>query len=307
VVKHSELAPEFHKYKGRVVFLGNQVKDQDDRAATFREMQSGTNLMSAGKFLDIIGASPGCDVEIADALQAYTQCELGGDETWVELPRDQFPKTWKQFRRPVVRLRLALYGHPLSGAFWEQYCATQLKKVGFEQIPQWEGCYALRRLGLVLSVYVDDFKLAGRASSLADGWKAVRSVLNMDEPTPLGKYLGCGHSISSCSSDEVQQRLKNVLPYCFPEVGGDSAVPKNPKARGDPVDPKQDSPPKTCSKITYEMQGFLEQSVERYCELANCDVGSLKKASTPFLDDGSFLTRTGKRQASWPRSLPRFS
>jgi hypothetical protein len=183
VVKHSELAPEFHKYKGRVVFLGNQVNDQDDRAATFREMQSGTNLMSAGKFLDIIGASPGCGVEIADALQAYTQCELGGDETWVELPRDQFPKTWKQFRRPVVRLRLALYGHPLSGAFWEQYCATQLKKVGFEQIPQWEGCYVLRRLGLVLSVYVDDLNLpdalrpsstVGKPSAASSTWTSRR-------------------------------------------------------------------------------------------------------------------------------------
>ena len=56
--------------------------------------------------------------EQADGKQAYTQTTLKGAETWVRLPRERWPKSWiGKFKDPVVRLRLALYGHPDSGAF----------------------------------------------------------------------------------------------------------------------------------------------------------------------------------------------
>ena len=35
------------------------------------------------------------------------------------------------YSRPVVKLRIALYGHPDSGGLWEQHCESQLKAVGF--------------------------------------------------------------------------------------------------------------------------------------------------------------------------------
>eukprot|EP00975_Prorocentrum_lima_P038016 7996360-Prorocentrum_lima.AAC.1 len=61
---------------------------------------------------------------------------------------------------PVVPLKLALYGHPDSGGYWEQRCEGHLSSVGFEPIDGWQGCYLHPALSLFLVVYVDDFKLS---------------------------------------------------------------------------------------------------------------------------------------------------
>ena len=97
-------------------------------------------------------------------------------------------------------LGLALYGHPLSGFFWEQHCHTALSKVGFEALEGWECVFVHKKLGLFLSVYVDDFKLAGRAKNLQAGWNLIRKHLRLDPPTPLGDYLGCGQKESTFPS-----------------------------------------------------------------------------------------------------------
>ena len=36
---------------------------------------------------------------------------------------------------PVVRLGLALYGHPDAGGFWERHREEALKSVGFRAVP----------------------------------------------------------------------------------------------------------------------------------------------------------------------------
>ena len=55
----------------------------------------------------------------ADAEQAYIQAELRGTETWVELPKEAWLKSWSGMLRPVCPLKLALYGHPDAGGHWE--------------------------------------------------------------------------------------------------------------------------------------------------------------------------------------------
>ena len=115
---------------------------------------------------------PGCRGEQSDAVQAYTQSILyhGSKqivETWVRIPKDQWPKSWHgKYRDPVVPLRLALYGHPLAGAFWERHCREALLSVGFTTLTGWECCYVHKELQLVLSVYVDDFKMAGLTDNI---------------------------------------------------------------------------------------------------------------------------------------------
>ena len=90
-------------------------------------------------------------------MSAYTQALLYGDgridnvDTWVELPREWWPEEWgKKYRRPVVKLRLALYGHPLSGVFWERHCQKALFSAGWELIEGWESTYRHKKLGLIL-------------------------------------------------------------------------------------------------------------------------------------------------------------
>ena len=105
------------KFKGRAVFQGNNVWNQNWEWAVFGELGSNPATMQATQVCDCYGLLPGHKTEQADARQAYTQTVLGGVKTWVELPRDQWPEKWARvgLTRPVCRLWRALYGHPDSG------------------------------------------------------------------------------------------------------------------------------------------------------------------------------------------------
>ena len=137
---------------------------------------------------------PGHSVKLADAIQAYIQAKLKGPLCWVELPTDAWPpeiQYWK-FRRPVVRLDKALYGHPDSGTMWEQHCDKKVQEIGFKPIgEEWPSMYFHDELKLLLVIYVDDLKLAGPSENLAKGWEMLRTVLRIEPETDLGLYLGC--------------------------------------------------------------------------------------------------------------------
>ena len=71
-----------------------------------------------------------------------------------------------------------------------------------------------KELGLILSVYVDDFKLAGRKEHLQKGWDLIRSKITLDPPTDLGDYLGCGQFDSIVDLDDIKKRgkmIQNIL------------------------------------------------------------------------------------------------
>ena len=74
VVKGQEL-PEGHalrKYKGRVVFRGNDVRDEDNEHAIFNDGGYTASLMSASKACDATALLPNCSGEQSDAVAAYT-------------------------------------------------------------------------------------------------------------------------------------------------------------------------------------------------------------------------------------------
>eukprot|EP00972_Heterocapsa_arctica_P099016 14611357-Heterocapsa_arctica.AAC.1 len=80
----------------------------------------------------------GHDIEQCDAQQAYVQSKLGGTPTWVTLPKLLQPVEWaSKYRNPVVRLKLALYGHPDAGG----YCNAHLAKVRFVPVPDWRSTF----------------------------------------------------------------------------------------------------------------------------------------------------------------------
>ena len=100
-------------------------------------------------------------------------------------------------RDPVCPLELALYGHPDSGGYWERHCDRHLLSVGFEPVHEnWRSCYWHPGLALFLVVYVDDFKLAGAEDNLTEGWRLIRSGLDVEDPHDVGQYLGCDHKLS---------------------------------------------------------------------------------------------------------------
>ncbi|MFM7978150.1 MAG: reverse transcriptase domain-containing protein, partial [Candidatus Fonsibacter sp.] len=174
VEKNAELDPSLRRFKGRVVFQGNQVYDQDHNYAIFQDLGSSLATLQAAKAVAFYGCLPDHCIEVADAEQAYIQADMHVDPTWICLPPEARPEWWKKLfphlRRPVCLLKKALYGHPDAGTYWEKKCDAHIKSVGFAPIgPEWPSCYYNAKLSLMLSVYVDDFKLAGPKNNILVG------------------------------------------------------------------------------------------------------------------------------------------
>ena len=255
------------KFKGRGVLLGNQVKNQHWEAAFFQDLGNSPASFEASRWADFFGCLPGHSVKLADAIQAYIQAKLKGPLCCVELPTDAWPpeiQYWK-FRRPVVRLDKALYGHPDSGTMWEQHCDKKVQEIGFKPIgEEWPSMYFHDKLKLLLVIYVDDLKLAGPSENLAKGWEMLRTVLRIEPETDLGLYLGC-----VLSQGETQ--LHNG---------------------------------KKVKTITYNMEGLLKLSVEKYLDIIGKDT-KLKKVSTPSLPEETKYSpyrapSDGKRKVECP-------
>ena len=249
VEKHWQLPKDDprRKFKGRAVLLGNKVTNQNIEAAFFQELGNSPATFEAARWADLYGLLPKHSVMLADAIRAYIQADLKGPRFFVELPPEAWPSWVKlqDYRRPVVRLRKALYGHPDSGTMWEQHCDKAVKEVGFVAVgPEWPSTYYHKEMELLLVVYVDDLKMAGPESSMKKGWSMLRSKLDLEPETDLGLYLGC--------------QL----------VRGETKLKDGTKV----------------STITYDMESFLEQSVQKYLEIVGKDV-VLKKVPTPSLPE----------------------
>ena len=65
-------------------------------------------------------------------------------------------------------------------------------------------------LQLMLMVYVDDFKMSGPAKNLAEGWKRIRSGLDIDDPALVDRCLCCHHKQLK---GEVNGKAVNVMQY----------------------------------------------------------------------------------------------
>ena len=86
-VKHSELEEKYRSLKGRIVFRGDNVRDESGHLAVFSEQGTSASHLAAAKLLNAIARMPENDGQDSDATGAYTQAEHAGDETWVFLPR----------------------------------------------------------------------------------------------------------------------------------------------------------------------------------------------------------------------------
>ena len=108
-VKHSQMSPEHHVHKGRVVFGGHNVRDEHGALAVFQEHGASASHMVSTKIQDACARLPGNDGQDADAYKAYLQALMadheGDTETWIKLPEDRWPKHWHgKFCLPMVRL-----------------------------------------------------------------------------------------------------------------------------------------------------------------------------------------------------------
>jgi RNA:NAD 2'-phosphotransferase (TPT1/KptA family) len=270
VEKGSEL-PKGHpdrKFKGRVVFQGNNVKDQTGDWALFEELSSAPATMEAGKAVDAYGCVEGHVCQQADGTSAYTQAFLGGTKTWIRIPPERWPNSWKnKFHDPVVVLSLALYGHPDAGGYWEKHCDSHILSEGFISVPDWRSIYWHKDLKVLLIVYVDDFKMSGPKESVAKAWQKLRKGLIIEDPSPAGKFLGCTNVLMTQSVPE---------PFNCLSLAGEGGPEHMPTGKTVKV-----------NVVKYDQKDFLQQCVTRYLELAGPNSPPLIKADTPFIDTTS--------------------
>jgi hypothetical protein len=160
---------------------------------------------------------PGRKTTAADAVKAYIQSLLKSKHpTWIELPRELWPKSWVgKYTRPVVLLIKALYGHPESGAHWEAHLESIVRDLGGKPVNNHPSSYFFKESGLLLTVYVDDLLLSGPADAHAAFWAALRPKVDLEEVTSLERFLGRGH-------DEVNVDGKRALAFNVQEYAQSS-------------------------------------------------------------------------------------
>ena len=81
------------KFKGRTVFQGNNVRDQDSDHALFAELGSSPASMEAAKLLDAFGSQTGFSKAQADAIQAYIQALFTGGAHMAIIATEQMAGT----------------------------------------------------------------------------------------------------------------------------------------------------------------------------------------------------------------------
>ena len=85
----------------------------------------------------------------------------------------------------------------MAGLLWEKHCEKALFSFGFEKVKGWECLYVHQERQLFLSIYVDDFKMAGNKNNLKSMWKQLTTKLDLEEPVPLNGNVYLGPALPS--------------------------------------------------------------------------------------------------------------
>ena len=252
-IKHYELAPEFHKYKGRIVYRGDYVTDESHNIVFFEETATTPTALTALNLTLWFGCLKEHTITCSDAVQAFLQAPLP-EETWAILPyelwtpsiRKKFPATAKV----AVRLLKSLYRHPLAGRLWQEHLSAALTALGGVEVAEHPSNWLFRLEGqvMVLNIYVDDLTLAGAAKLHGQFWKLLREKIKLD---PEAEVL----------TDGI--RILGRLHRSHRTIDG--------------------------TTLTLDMGSYAQQVVELYAELADIDKDSLKAVPTPCLSESAIV------------------
>ena len=119
-IKHYELSPEHWRWKGRICYRGDIVRDAWNNILMLEETATTPTSLVALNVALWFASLPGHSASCADAVQAFLQSTLDDDEeTWLVLPQELWLPQWhsrfSNTDRICVKLRCSLYGHPGVG------------------------------------------------------------------------------------------------------------------------------------------------------------------------------------------------
>ena len=205
--KYAELEDEsLHELKGRIVFRGDNARDEDGALAVYQDLAASPTLITSANANIAYGLFRGHKTTSADAVKAYIQSDLKSKHpTFVELPKELWPEEWHgKYTRPAVKLQKSLYGHPESGAHWQNHLEIILKiKMGAEVMEGHQSTYFFPSTRLLLTAYVDDFLLSGPADAHDLFWSQLSEHVKLEEISGLGRFLGRYHEIQTIDNKKV--------------------------------------------------------------------------------------------------------
>ena len=267
-IKFAEMAKQFWIMKGRCVFRGDCAKDEDGCLAVYQQLSANPTSISSANNNIAYGRLPGSKTTQADAIKAYVQSRLRSKhETWIALPREQWPAAWhkKGYKKPMVKLIMALYGHPEAGAHWERHLTEKVVAMGGVELKaEHPSSFWFKDRKLLLTVYVDDLLLSGPAEAHDAFWAEFRKHVNIEDPTEIDRFLGRQHD-----------NISLELPVCDSE-SDDSEVDQTSAASRLMT---------LVDGMAFNMEDYVQQTVQKYVDCAGS--APLKKVPTPFVAEGS--------------------
>ena len=197
-VKNAELPPEKQKLKGRLVFRGDNCRDEKGIKAIYREAKSLPATVHSINLVLYFGMLVGHVVTISDATKAYLQAPLKSKvPTWVILPRIIWTEEWKRkFTKVACPLHRAMYGHTTAGDDWHDYFdGILVNGLKGERVPEFPSLWYFPQWHVLVASYVDDVIAAGPQEGVNRFWNEVKKSIQFDEVTNPGRYLGRDHMI----------------------------------------------------------------------------------------------------------------
>ena len=118
-LKNAEVARDLHKYDGRVVLLGDNVKDECGDRAVFAEQGFSASQMAAAQFVDTTSKFLGMTGGASEAVSAHMQVKMIDAPRLLKLPENYYPDiSMPSQRRP--KAWDSIDDHSLAGLFRER-------------------------------------------------------------------------------------------------------------------------------------------------------------------------------------------
>ena len=180
----------------RLKALGNNVRDEFGLASEFLETKIIPTTIAGLNINLAFGLKRGNKTSQSDVIKAYIQSDLQTENgTYIELPEELVPEHLKWMRRPCTKLHKSLYGHPESGGQWGLKFKSIMGLLGRVESPLFPSNFVVERLGLLVTLYVDDIVVSGPSQNHQQFWDELSSHLHFEPPQDVSKVLGRTHLI----------------------------------------------------------------------------------------------------------------
>ena len=250
-IKHFEQPCDAWKYKGRIVYRGDQIRNEANELVLYADTATTPTALVALNLALFYGSCENNAISLSDAVQAFLQAPIE-EETWIIIPYELWLDEWKtkypKDTKLVVRLLRSLYGHPLAGKLWQEFLSKKLRQLGGVESELYPSNWLFRRNGhtLLLNIYVDDLTLCGRSHLHVGFWQELRELVKLDPEVFISEngslILGRTHKL----------------------VRTDSG-----------------------SKMYFDMRSYAQQVVKFYCDLCGISEASLKSVPSPALPESN--------------------